>query len=311
MNTNEMNMDGAGMLVARRASSASLAFGLLLAVLGVFAAMAPLFTGITVTVIVGMLLFVGGVVQGVHAFQSDSFGKGALRFAMGALSVVAAVILLMAPGAGLGVLTLMLAGFFLASGVMDIVVSFKVPAGEGKGWMLFNGLVAIALAVLIMAKWPVSGIWAVGILVGVRLMIYGMTLMALGNAGRHALTQLQDTRIAVLERHVRSGAEALHQAQAGLADQSAMLLALDNEVRKKVSSSEVDPAIVELNKDLGKARERMKEAAAAAKENWSKTQDEADAAFKKLQDSTSAISKRLKMELGLEKTDPAPGEAGE
>ena len=80
-----------------------------------------------------------------------------------------------------------------------------------------------------------------------------------------------------------------------------MLLALDNEVRKKVSSSEVDPAIVELNQDLGKARERMKEVAAAAKENWSKTQDEANAAFKKLQDSTSAISKRLKVELGLEK----------
>jgi hypothetical protein len=79
-----------------------------------------------------------------------------------------------------------------------------------------------------------------------------------------------------------------------------MLLALDNELRKKISTSEVDPAIRELNRKLGEAREQMQAAASATKESWDKTQNEANAAFKKLQKSAAEITKNLKHELGLE-----------
>jgi DNA anti-recombination protein RmuC len=138
----------------------------------------------------------------------------------------------------------------------------------------------------------------------VRLIVQGAMLTSLGRAGQQALTHLQDTRIAMLERHLRSGAEALQQAQVVLADHAAMLLALDNELRKKVSSSEIDPAIVEMNQRLGKAREQMQKAAEATKESWSKTQQEANAAFEKLQQSASEVTKRLKNELGLDKDNP-------
>jgi hypothetical protein len=133
-------------------------------------------------------------------------------------------------------------------------------------------------------------------------------LTSLGSAGQQALTHLQDTRIAALERHLRSGSEALQQTQVALADHAAMLLALDNELRKKVSSSEIDPAIVELNQKLGTARVEMQKAAQATKQTWSKTQDKASAAFEKLQQSASEITRRLKGELGLDKDSSPPDE---
>ncbi|MGB5407525.1 MAG: DUF308 domain-containing protein, partial [Thiogranum sp.] len=199
------------------------------------------------------------------------------------------------------VLTIILTAYFLGSGIADIFMSFKVPAGEGKGWMLFSGIVTLLLAGLIIAKWPVSGVWAVGLFVGIRFIVNGMTLMALGVTGKQALTHIHDVRMAQLEQQLRSSTNALHQTQAVLAEQAVMLLALDNELRKKVSTSEVDPAIVELNESLGHARDTMKSAAAAASEDWAKTQDAANVAFEQLRKSISGISQQLKTELSEDK----------
>jgi uncharacterized membrane protein HdeD (DUF308 family) len=288
------------MLAARRASRSSLAFGAVLVVLGVFAVLAPLFTGIGVTVLVGLLLGTAGVVQTIFAFQEETFGKGALRFLFGGLGIVAGVAVLMTPERSLGVLTILLAAYFVASGIVDVVFALKAKPEEGWGWMLFSGIMALALGVLIMIGWPATGLWAVGLYVGVRILTHGWVLMALGRTGQEALTHLQDTRVEALERHVRDGALALLETQAALAGHSAMIVALDAELRKKVSTSEVDPAIQALNADLKVARERMAEVDAATTEAWAKVQDEANDAFQKLRQSSAQLTERLKKELGVE-----------
>ena len=299
MDNDNINMGGEGARIARRASAASFSIGLLLALLGIFCVIAPMFTGIAITTMIGILMLTGGIAQGIFVFQSDSFGQGLVRFIVAGLTIVTVMAMIAAPAMGLGALTIILAAYLLAGGTMDILTALKLPAGEGKGWMLFNGIVALTLAILILAQWPVSGIWAVGIVVGVRLMVFGMSLMALGTAGKHAITDLQDTRIAVLERQARNSARAVQQAQIVLADHATMLLAMDNELRKKVSSSEIDPAITELNQSLASARDQMKQTVAAAEENWAKTQDEAGVAFDKLHEATAKISQRMKADLGL------------
>lgn len=301
MTTDAVNLGGAGMQVARRASSASFAWGLLVAMLGIFAAMSPLFTGVVINTMIGMLLFAGGIAQTIFAFQSESFGKGVLRFLLGGLTVAAGAVVAGSPAEGLSVLTIILTTYFLVSGILEIFMSFKIPAGEGKGWMLFSGIITLLLAGLIMANWPVSGIWAVGLFVGIRFMVSGMMLMTLGVTGKQELTHLQDVRIARLEQHLRSGADALYQTQAALAEQAVMLLALDNELRKKVSASDVDPAMVELNESLGNARETMQRAADAASEDWAKTQEVANVAFEQLRQSISGAAQQLKEELGADK----------
>jgi hypothetical protein len=79
-----------------------------------------------------------------------------------------------------------------------------------------------------------------------------------------------------------------------------MLLALDNDLRKKVSSSDIDPVITDLNRKLGEARERMQQAASAAEESWDKAQQESNVVFRKLQTSVAEITKELKRSFGLD-----------
>ena len=94
-------------------------------------------------------------------------------------------------------------------------------------------------------------------------------------------------------------AEALQQTQAALADHTAMLLAFDNELRKKVSAGEIDPSIRELNQKLKQARAHMEAVRAATQEAWDKTQQESDVVFAELQKNATEISRRLKQDLGL------------
>jgi uncharacterized membrane protein HdeD (DUF308 family) len=267
-----------------------------------------MFTGVAVTALVGMLLLAAGIVEVIFAFQADSFGKGVLRFLFGGLGVLAGVVVIATPVASLGVLTIVLAAFFLASGGIDVVLALKLRPDEGWVWMLLSGIVSVALGALIALQMPVSGLWAVGLYVGVRLLMHGWVLMALGRTGQESLTHLQDTRIEMLERHVRASAQILQETQAVLVDHTAMLLALDSELRKKVSTSEVDPAIQVLNRHLGEAREQMQAVASATKESWDATQQEANAAFEKLRDSAAEATQRLKQELGIGQNQPQSGD---
>jgi uncharacterized membrane protein HdeD (DUF308 family) len=290
----------AEILIARNASKSGIIFGAILSVIGIFAVLAPLFAGIAVTVLVGLLLLGAGVFEVLFALKAGSFGKGALRFLFGGLGILAGVVVLATPGRSLGVLTIVLAIFFMTGGIFDLVLAMRIRPEEGWEWFLFSGIVSIFLVALTVAQWPVSGVWAVGLFVGIRMMLHGWLLMALGRAGQVILTHLQDTRIEMLEGHVRECARALQETRASLAEHTGMLLALDNELRKKVSSSEIDPAIQELNRRLSEAREQMQAAASATRDSWSTAQHEANAAFEALQNSAAEIAHRLKKELGLE-----------
>jgi uncharacterized membrane protein HdeD (DUF308 family)/gas vesicle protein len=286
-------------LDARQISSATVAFGAVLAALGIFAVLAPLFTGIAVTLLVGVLLLAAGVVEIVVAFKSESFGDGALKFVLGGLSVLAAFVIFATPQVSLGFLTMILALYFLIAGVADIVLAIQLRPEEGWGWMLTAGIVSIGLATLVAVQWPVSGVWAVGLYIGFRMLLHGWMLMALGRTGQVALTHLQDSRIEALERQVRAGGLELLETQAILVDHTAMLIALGDELRQKVSATDVDPAIRELNTDLKSARVELQKAADATHEAWERVQGEASESFQKLRESSAELTERLKKELGL------------
>ena len=286
-------------LATRQGARSSFIWGLVLVALGIFAVMAPLFSGIATTVLVGLLLLMGGIVEAIFAFKAESFGRGALRFLFGGLAIVAGGIMLVQPGRGLGALTIVLVAYFLASGVLDIVLAFKIRPEEGWGWALFSGIVSIALAALLIWQWPFSGIWAVGVYVGVRLIMHGWMLISLGIVARDALTYIRAQRIDRLERHVRAGLEAQQETQLAVVANTAMILAFDNELRKKVSSGEVDPAIKNLNTLLGEARVEADRAAKATEEAWDEAQGEANRRFDELQKTTRDVITQLQKDLGI------------
>lgn len=288
---------------ARQMSRDSRVYGTILTVLGIFAIMSPVFTGLTVTFFVGMLLLLGGIVETIAAFQSETFGRGVLVFLFGGLSIAAGIATIATPVEAEGVLTIILIVFFILAGILDIVLGFKVREIEGWGWSVFSGVLTILLAVLLIANWPVSGIWAIGIYVGVKMIIRGWILTGLGRTGQIALTALQDERIDGLEAHVRYSAQTIQKMQSILADHTMMLMSLDEELRKKVSASDMDPGVLEMNKKLIEAQSWMDQTKEASKEEWQKIQEKSNEAFDKLQKKMGDINKKLKDSVGLDKKE--------
>jgi uncharacterized membrane protein HdeD (DUF308 family) len=98
--------------------------------------------------------------------------------------LVAGVYLLMHPKLSLVSLTLALAVLFFVEGIFHIVTWFQVRSAPGAGWLLFDGIVTLILAVLIWRSWPASAVWALGTLVGINLLMSGFTRLMYSRALR-------------------------------------------------------------------------------------------------------------------------------
>ena len=175
----------------KQASRRGMVWGIVTIICGVLSIGSPLVSGLAVAIMVGVLLFMAGAAMTFFAFQAPSLGRGVLKLLFGTLTVLVGVSVLSQPGIALAQLTLLLGLYFIADGVIAMIVAFNVKPDPGWGWMTFNGAVTIALGWMILKGWPVSGVWAVGILVGVRLLFAGMTMLTMGTAGRQVAKTMQ------------------------------------------------------------------------------------------------------------------------
>ena len=165
-------------------AGSTVVLGYALVIFGILAIMAPFVTGTAVTIFVGVLMIAAGITRGIFAFRAQSFGRGLLMFLLGAVIALGGVLLLARPLIGLASLTIVLAGFFFADGIIESVYAFQMRPVQGWGWLLLSGIASVLLGFLIMYQWPVSGRWAIGVLVGVRLVFTGWPIIALGSVAR-------------------------------------------------------------------------------------------------------------------------------
>ena len=169
---------------AKQGGGSMTIFGVVTMILGLIAMAAPLMAGKSVAILVGILLIAAGIARLVWAFQAGSFGRGVFKFLLGGLTLLAGIMVLANPLFGLGMLTIMLAAYFIVDGIFEIIGAFQVKPAQGWGWLLFGGIVSLALGIMIWRQFPVSGVWAVGILVGVKLLFAGLSMIFLGSAVR-------------------------------------------------------------------------------------------------------------------------------
>jgi len=92
-------------------------------------------------------------------------------------------------------LTLVLASLFLVEGVLNIVHFFRARSVQGSSWLLIDGIITLLLGLMIYAQWPSSSAWAIGTLVGVSMIISGVTRVMLSLAVRKA-TDTISTKLA-------------------------------------------------------------------------------------------------------------------
>ncbi len=169
--------------------------GILTIILGVLAINAPLMTGVAVAFILGIYLIVKGVVDAVAAFRCRSWGAGIFAFLIGVLSVIVGLIMIVRPGIAVASLSLILAIYFVVEGISRIFVAIRAKPLPGWGWMLFAGIVTILLGVIILRNWSEGAwAWALGVLVGINILLAGWTTIFMALAARSGL---KDVRAAV------------------------------------------------------------------------------------------------------------------
>jgi uncharacterized membrane protein HdeD (DUF308 family) len=158
-----------------------LGLGILLSVLGLLLIAAPVLGTLAVDLLVGWFLIIGGVAQLVHAFMEKAWRGFLLELLSGMLYLVVGVLLVFYPVAGAQALTLFVAAFLTVEGLVRIVMALRVRPGHGWGWLLFGGIVTVILGILIWTQWPGSGLWVLGLLVGINLLFTGwsLTMMAI------------------------------------------------------------------------------------------------------------------------------------
>ena len=91
------------------------------------------------------------------------------------------------PAAGLASLTLAIAVYLVAKGLLEGAIAFKLRPLPGTGWLLFDGILTVAIAVAIAAAWPASTAWTVGVLVGVALFSSGLARLMVSVAVRRTV----------------------------------------------------------------------------------------------------------------------------
>lgn len=160
------------------------ALGVFLIVLGMVAISLSVLTTLVSVFLLGWLLIASGVVQAGHAFWRErKWSSFFLDLFAGILALVVGFMFLANPLAGAKVLTLLIAMFLLIGGIERIVVSMTNHFPHRR-WLLLNGIVDVVLGLLIWREWPVSGLWVIGLFVGIDMLLGGWAVLMHGMAAK-------------------------------------------------------------------------------------------------------------------------------
>jgi uncharacterized membrane protein HdeD (DUF308 family) len=133
--------------------------------------------------IVGIMMIMGGAAEIFAAFSVKGWGKFILWMLLGALYVGAGIIAIGNPFAAATILTLMLGAALVAGGVLRIFLAFSMKsAGKPWGWVVVSGLVTLLLGAMIIAQWPASSFFVLGIFLGIDLIFIGSGWVTMGLA---------------------------------------------------------------------------------------------------------------------------------
>jgi len=180
--------------IVRQASTLSIAWGVLLIVFGMVAVASPFVAAVAVNVVVAWLIVLAGIVHLMLAFRAHGAGSMIWKLLVGIAYLCFGAYLILHPVLAVASLTLALASLFLIEGILDIVLFFRMRPMGGSSWVLVDGIVTLLLGLMIYMQWPSSSVWAIGTLVGVSMIVSGVTRVMMSLAVRKATTTV--TRLA-------------------------------------------------------------------------------------------------------------------
>jgi uncharacterized membrane protein HdeD (DUF308 family) len=146
---------------------------------GTFAIAAAFLTTLTTVLVFGVLLLVGGAVESVSAVVAGSRQGVITHLVVGVIHLVVGALMVEHPARAAEGLTLLLAAAFLVGGLVRVGYALT-QSFEARGWALVTGVVAACLGLSIWQQWPESGLWAIGLFIGIDILLIGWSWVALG-----------------------------------------------------------------------------------------------------------------------------------
>ncbi len=154
--------------------------GVLLIAIGIFAWIEVVAVTLAGVILLGAAMLVGGILQALHAFAVRAWSGFFLHILMGILYVIGGLLLMADPWPGALAVTIFVAVCLVVAGIVRMIMA--VQHRELAGWwlMLFSGLITLLIGLLVYAFLPWSGLWVIGTLIAVELVIHGITWVQFG-----------------------------------------------------------------------------------------------------------------------------------
>ena len=169
-----------GLEPLRAKSGWIIALGIVYVISGLVALGSVVLATVVTIFIVGIMMLIAGAAEVINAFQIKTWGKFLLWLLLGILYIVAGFITFENPLLAAALLTLLLGFSLVASGIMRIVLAFSMREGMTWLWVALSGAITLLLGLVILAHWPVSGLYILGLFLGIDLVVAGATWIGIG-----------------------------------------------------------------------------------------------------------------------------------
>jgi uncharacterized membrane protein HdeD (DUF308 family) len=152
--------------------------------IGCIAILVPAVASVGTAIFIGWLLLFVGAILIAAAFSAHSVGTLVLRLAWAILTVIVGLWLIVEPHNGTLTLTLILGLYFLFMGLTRTIIAFISRGQPNAGLLGLSGVTGLLIGILILAEFPSSADWAIGLLVGIDLIFAGWTLTSVALLGK-------------------------------------------------------------------------------------------------------------------------------
>jgi uncharacterized membrane protein HdeD (DUF308 family) len=172
-----------------------LALGIVLIIGGTVAVGSAFLMTVFSVLFLGWLMIAGGILEAIHAFSCKKWSGFFIDLLTGLLYIVVGFMCVANPGATALALTLLIAMFLIFGGIFRVVVAL-ITRHHNWGWLLLHGAISLMLGILIWRQWPISGLWVIGLFVGIDMIFNGWSLVMLGLTAKNLpATATTDARV--------------------------------------------------------------------------------------------------------------------
>lgn len=167
-------------------------------VLGLIALAFSASATIASVVTLGFIFLIAGVAQIAYGLQGRKTGQLWPHVGVGCLFIACSALIIANPVFNALSFTLII-GFLLIANGLTKIIGASVERLDGWGWFAFNGLVSLALGVFVLATFPISALWTIGVIVGVDLVVAGLAMVGLGVSVKQAKKEVREMRSQFLD----------------------------------------------------------------------------------------------------------------